>query len=67
MTYPAMLHMPLVSAYLCPDCNSIGNCAEQCPACASTTLMRLADVLDRRTVEQPQARQEFAHVVPMAA
>jgi hypothetical protein len=47
MTYPMMQHIPLKSAYLCQDCNSIGNCAVQCPACASAVLMNLACVLDR--------------------
>jgi hypothetical protein len=47
MTYPMMQHIPLKDAYLCQDCNCIGNCAEQCPACASAVLMNLASVLDR--------------------
>ena len=47
MTYPMMQHIPLKSAYLCQDCNCIGNCAEQCPACASTVLLNLAGDLDR--------------------
>jgi len=47
MTYPMMQHIPLKNAYLCQDCNSVGNCAEQCPACASTVLMNLSCVLDR--------------------
>lgn len=41
------IHIPLASAYLCQDCNSVGNCAMQCPACASTVLLNLAAVLDR--------------------
>jgi hypothetical protein len=47
MTYPMMQHIPLESAYLCQDCDCIGNCAEQCPACASSVLLNLASVLDR--------------------
>jgi hypothetical protein len=47
MTYPMMQHIPLESAYLCQDCNCIGNCAERCPACASAVLLNLAGVLDR--------------------
>jgi hypothetical protein len=43
-----MQHIPLASAYLCPDCNCIGNCASQCPACASPVLLALANVLDRK-------------------
>jgi hypothetical protein len=42
-----MQHFPLASSYLCPDCNCIGNCSEQCPACASPVLLALANVLDR--------------------
>jgi hypothetical protein len=47
MTYPMMQHIPLKSAYLCQDCNCIGNCPEQCPACASSVLMNLSCILDR--------------------
>jgi len=48
MNVTNMQHIPLASSYLCPDCNSIGNCAEQCPACASPVLLALANVLDRK-------------------
>lgn len=48
MRFTQMQHIPLASAYLCPDCNCIGNCASQCPACASPVLMALANVLDRK-------------------
>ena len=44
---PMLQHIPLASAYLCQDCNSIGNCAMQCPACASEVLMSLSVVLNR--------------------
>lgn len=47
MTFVSMQHMPLSSAYLCEDCHCVGNCAEQCPACASEALMCLAGVLNR--------------------
>jgi hypothetical protein len=40
-------HIPLTSAYLCQDCECIGNCANQCPACASEVLMSLSGVLNR--------------------
>jgi hypothetical protein len=42
-----MEHIPLTSAYLCPDCNSIGNCPAQCPACSCEVLLSLSVVLDR--------------------
>jgi hypothetical protein len=44
-----MQHIPLAFAYLCPNCECIGNCAERCPACASSALLGLANVLDRPT------------------
>lgn len=47
MPTPMLQHIPLTSAYLCQDCNSIGNCARQCPACASEVLMSLSGVLNR--------------------
>jgi hypothetical protein len=47
MIYSTLQHIPLRSAYLCQDCNSIGNCAMQCPACASSVLMNLSGVLNR--------------------
>jgi len=40
--------IPLSYAYLCQDCSCVGNCPDQCPACASNVLMGLAGVLDRR-------------------
>ncbi len=46
-TFAAMLHIPLASAYLCPNCSSIGNSSKQCPACASPSLLCLAIVLNR--------------------
>jgi len=49
MNVTNMQHIPLASSYLCPDCNCIGNCAEQCPACASPVLLALANVLDRKS------------------
>jgi ferredoxin len=54
MTVVSMQHIPLTHAYLCQDCNSIGNCAQHCPACASEALMGLAGVLDRKTEEVAQ-------------
>jgi len=47
MPTPMLQHIPLTSAYLCQDCNSVGNCSRQCPACASEVLMGLAGILDR--------------------
>ncbi len=47
MTSPKMQHIPLMSAYLCQDCECVGNSAIQCPACASSALLGLACVLNR--------------------
>jgi len=51
MTIVKMQHIPLDCAYLCQDCNSVGNCPTQCPACASSVLLSLAGVLDREPEE----------------
>jgi len=47
MTFDDVNHIPLNSAYLCQDCDAIGNCAMRCPACASKALLGLAGVFDR--------------------
>jgi hypothetical protein len=41
-------HIPLNSAYLCQDCDAVGNSSMQCPACASEVLMGLAGVFARK-------------------
>ena len=71
MTYPMMSYIPLKFAYLCPNCNCVGNCAAQCPACASAALMSLASVLDR-DLERDEAsesacRLPYAFPIPVAA
>ncbi len=62
MSLQTLQHVPLISAYLCPDCNAIGNSSMQCPACASEVLLSLAAVLNRqqRTValESPYVIQK---------
>ena len=50
MTHEAMRHIPLEEAYLCPNCNCIGNCSTRCPACANEHLIGLAGILDRKEV-----------------
>jgi len=47
-----LIHFPLKRAYLCQDCNAVGNDPEDCPACASKALMGLAQVLDRVETKQ---------------
>jgi hypothetical protein len=65
MTYVSMQHMPLANAYLCQDCNCVGNSPAQCPACASAALMGLANVLNRKAEERPQIA--YTHVPALAA
>ena len=60
------VHIPLKGAYLCQDCNSVGNCAMQCPACASTVLMNLATVLDREVAAVVSAI-EYEYIPEMVA
>lgn len=54
--YLMLQHFPLSSAYLCQDCNAIGNSANQCPACASEVLMSLSAILNREDnlMDEPQ-------------
>jgi hypothetical protein len=52
MTIDLQQSMPLAAAYLCQDCDSVGNSSTHCLACASEVLMGLAAVLDRRVVEK---------------
>lgn len=44
-------HFPLKFAFLCQDCNCVGNSSIQCPACASSALLSLSAVLDREPME----------------
>jgi hypothetical protein len=46
MTKDISQHFPLTNAYLCQDCESIGNNAMHCPGCASDVLMPLEGVLN---------------------
>lgn len=66
MKFITMQHIPLASAYLCPNCNCIGNCAERCPACASPALLGLANILDR-PVEAELMEYVYAPGQAMAA
>jgi hypothetical protein len=66
MNSPMLQHIPLKSAYLCQDCDCVGNSATRCPACASTVLMNLAAVLNRNEVDAEISMAEFAYVAPRA-
>jgi hypothetical protein len=59
MTSASLQHIPLNSAYLCQDCDSVGNSAMQCPACASEVLMGLAAVLAREREVQDTNLLQF--------
>jgi hypothetical protein len=61
MTRSNMQHIPLTGAYLCPDCNSVGNCAMSCPACASTVVLSLSVVLNRGAEASSEATQVPQH------
>jgi hypothetical protein len=61
----SLQHIPLASAYLCPNCSSIGNSSKQCPACASPFLLSLAGVLDRSP--EDGAQLDYARVHAIAA
>jgi hypothetical protein len=61
----SMQHIPLASAYLCPNCSCIGNCSKQCPACASTALLGLANILDR--IPQDASQMSYAAIHALAA
>lgn len=55
MTSPMLQHIPLKSAYLCQDCDCVGNSATSCPACASKALLGLSCILNR-----PEAMGEIS-------
>ncbi|MGH9563405.1 MAG: hypothetical protein ACRD3S_18275 [Terracidiphilus sp.] len=63
----SMQHMPLERAYLCEDCSCIGNCAEQCPACASRALINLAGVLNREAKAEVESESELVHMHALVA
>jgi hypothetical protein len=60
MTTPMLQHIPLKSAYLCQDCDCVGNSATQCPACASTVLLGLSCVLNRKEIVSDIPKTTFA-------
>jgi len=60
MSHTVLQQIPLAKAYLCQDCNVVGNCAMSCPACASRVLMGLAGVLDREECETKSSWPRFS-------
>jgi hypothetical protein len=63
MIHASMQYIPLSAAYLCPDCNSVGNCPRQCPACASRVLMGLAGVLNREAKDEAHSSSSNLRVM----
>ena len=48
-TVADLSYVPLAEAYLCPDCDVVGNCATRCPACGNEQgLASLAMFIDRQ-------------------
>jgi len=56
MKHLSTMHIPLSAAYLCQDCSCVSNCSSQCPACASSVLMGLEPVLNRKQEKRSRAR-----------
>ena len=48
MTTDVQHYIPLTSAYLCQDCDAIGNNSVHCSACSSDVVMSLEGVLNRK-------------------
>ena len=67
MNHEATLYMPLASAWLCQDCNSIGNRSGSCPACASSALLSLSAILNRDTAEDELERARRRAIVTEGA
>jgi hypothetical protein len=66
-SYLMLQHFPLSSAYLCQDCNAIGNNANQCPACASEVLMSLSAILNRDEANMVQSQYSSLPTLTMSS
>lgn len=40
-------HFHVSQAYICVDCDHVGNSANQCPSCASESLVSVSAVVNR--------------------
>ena len=58
MQLAEMQHIPLGQAFLCADCASVGNSSSGCPACSSTHIQSLANVLDRAHAPEDAASRK---------
>jgi hypothetical protein len=66
-SYLMLQHFPLASAYLCQDCNAIGNNANQCPACASEVLMSLSAILNREETATVMVDSQYVYLPSLGA
>jgi len=66
-SYLMLQHFPLASAYLCQDCNAIGNNANQCPACASEVLMSLSAILNREETVTVMVDSQYVYLPKLGA
>jgi hypothetical protein len=48
------IHIPAGRAWLCHDCNAVGNSGVCCPACASAAVYPLLSLLDGKPVQREQ-------------
>jgi len=67
MTLDARQYFPLNTAYLCQDCDSVGNNSMRCPACASEVLISLASVFARQEEMKAAAEEQKLLLVPAMA
>jgi ribosomal protein L32 len=55
-----LVHLPLRQAFLCENCQHVGNSGRVCPACGDkTALISLAGVLNREQTITTSVRPEF--------
>jgi hypothetical protein len=56
------MHVNLRNAYLCADCDAIGDSPEQCPACASRLGILPLVIALNRTLKATMIPKELIHV-----
>ena len=55
-----IIHLPLRQAFLCANCQHIGNSNQACPACGDkTSLISLAGILNREQMITTSVKPEF--------
>jgi hypothetical protein len=58
---------PLTKAYLCGNCDAVGNNSRTCPGCAGTGLMSLSAIVNRSQAEQPPTPEQPTRNTGIAA